>query len=123
MDAGPLPREHREAASMAWRRKNTRKNTGKPDAIGFKGKFLIDAHKRDTEYLANIEHYTFSAPLRPRRLAGRGAAARDVVRECESFGIELPKAWAEQKKEKGQKRREAEKAGDIGTSLFWALGS
>ena len=40
---------------MAWGRKNTRKNTGKPDAIGFKGKFLIDAHKRDTEYLANIE--------------------------------------------------------------------
>ncbi len=36
-----------------------------------------------------------------------------MVRECESFGIELPKAWAEQKKEKSLARREAEKAGDI----------
>ncbi len=42
-----------------------------------------------------------------------GLPREDVVRECETFGIELPKAWAETKKEIGQKRREAEKAGDI----------
>ena len=42
-----------------------------------------------------------------------GLPREDVVRECETFGIELPKAWAETKKEIGQKRREDEKAGDI----------
>jgi hypothetical protein len=99
---------------MARGRKNTRKNTGKPDAIGFKGKFLIDAHKRDTEYLANIEAlHTFKHRYDRVVSPVEGLPREDVVRECESFGIELPKAWAEQKKEKSLARREAEKAGDI----------
>merc|ERR1711939_570307 len=86
MDAGPLPREHREAASMAWRHKNTRKNTGKPDAIGFKGKFLIDAHKRDTEYLANIEAlHTFKHRYDRVVSPVEGLPREDVVRECESL--------------------------------------
>ena len=114
VSARPLPREQREAASMAWGRKNTRKHTGKPDAIGFKGKFLIDAHKRDTEYLANIEAlHTFKHRYDRVVSPVEGLPREDVVRECETFGIELPKAWAETKKEIGQKRREAEKAGDI----------
>ena len=87
---------------------------GKPDAIGFKGKFLIDAHKRDTEYLANIEAlHTFKHRYVRVVSPVEGLPREDVVRECETFGIELPKAWAETKKEIGQKRREAEKAGDI----------
>ena len=77
---------------MAWGRKNTRKNTGKPDAIGFKGKFLIDAHKRDTEYLANIEAlHTFKHRYDRVVSPVEGLPREDVVRECESFGIELPR--------------------------------
>ena len=52
-------------------------------------------------------------PVECALLASEGLPCEDVVRECETFGIELPKAWAETKKEIGQKRREAEKAGDI----------
>ena len=67
---------------MAWGRKNTRKNTGKPDAIGFKGKFLIDAHKRDTEYLANIEAlHTFKHRYDRVVSPVEGLPREDVVRE------------------------------------------
>ena len=28
---------------------------GLPDAVGFRGRFLVDSEKRDAEYLANLE--------------------------------------------------------------------
>ena len=66
------------------------------------------------KYLANIEAlHTFKHRYDRVVSPVEGLPREDVVRECESFGIELPKAWAEEKKARGMERREAEKAGDI----------
>ena len=83
---------------MAWGRKNTRKNTGKPDAIGFKGKFLIDAHKRDTEYLANIEALHTFKHRYDRVVHPVDAITPDAIEhECEEYHMDLPPAWAQLK--------------------------
>lgn len=78
---------------------------GKPDAIGFKGKFLIDAHKRDSEYLANIEALHTFRHRYDRVVAPTEALAREEVqRECALLDMPVPAAWVDKddvKKELG----------------------
>ena len=62
--------------------------------IGFTGKFLIDAHKRDAEYIANIEAlHTFRHKFDRIVSPTDEIAPEDIARECEIGGIRVPDAF------------------------------
>jgi len=85
---------------LIYRLSDEMRPIGKPDDIGFTGKFLVDAHKRDKEYLANIEalhtfRHRFDRVVKPVE-----AIEPEVIeRECQEMDVAVPDAWAVEEEE------------------------
>jgi len=67
---------------------------GEADAVGFTGRFLIDAGARDAEYIANLECVDARNKLYSRHVDPVAALRRDdIASQCEKHGLDMPKAW------------------------------
>ena len=92
---------------LVYRLDDELRPVGPRDAVGFRGKFLVDSERRDAEYLANAEtinHFKerFDRVVHPVEQITR----EEIDVECRAHHIKLPSAWANLDEKPGKVKRQ-----------------